>query len=171
MGLQRVYADGAVFFLRGAAFPLILCRRQELSHSTVQLQRGALLLLEPQAAQRQAQESRRQALIAFYRQLARQTLPARLAQLSTQTGIAYRQLRIRNQKTRWGSCSSLGNINLNLRLMMMPARVMDYVILHELCHLRELNHSPAFWQLLKDFCPDYQRWRAWLQREGYKLVF
>ena len=85
-------------------------------------------------------------------------------------GFRYQNVRVKNQKTRWGSCSSKGNINLNLRLMMAPEPAIDYVIVHELCHLRVLNHSPAFWTLVESCFPDYRRWRAWFKEHGASLI-
>lgn len=73
-------------------------------------------------------------------------LPQRLAELARQHGVSYRRLTIRNVRTRWGSCSSAGGINLSLWLMIAPARLVDYVIIHELAHRREMNHGPGFWQ-------------------------
>ncbi len=106
----------------------------------------------------------------FYRAQAKRYLPARTRDLAQLHGFRYKMVRVKNQKTRWGSCSAKQNINLNMRLMMAPDSVIDYVIIHELCHLRELNHSPAFWALVASFCPDYRRWKAWLQRHGASLA-
>lgn len=79
---------------------------------------------------------------------ARAYLPGRLNQLAALHGFSYNRLTLRNSRTRWGSCSSKRNINLSIYLMTLPAHLIDYVILHELCHLTHLNHSPAFWDLL-----------------------
>ena len=69
---------------------------------------------------------------------------------------------IRDQKTRWGSCSSKGNLNFNWKLIMAPPQVLDYVVIHELCHLWEFNHSPRFWALVENQMPDYEVWKKWL---------
>lgn len=69
---------------------------------------------------------------------------------------------IREQKTRWGSCSSKGNLNFNWKLIMAPPEVLDYVVIHELCHLYEFNHSPRFWALVRAQMPDYEAWKKWL---------
>ncbi len=89
-------------------------------------------------------------------ELARTYFSPRLESFSANSGLAYRQLRIKNHKTLWGSCSELGNINLNLKLLFLPMDLVDYVLLHELCHLKHLNHSKAFWALLALYCPAYQ---------------
>lgn len=72
-------------------------------------------------------------------------------------------IRIKDVKSRWGSCSSKRNLNFNWRLVMAPLEVLDYVVVHELCHLKEMNHSKAFWNLVEDILPDYQEQRAWLK--------
>ena len=96
-------------------------------------------------------------------------LPARVRALASAHGLVIARVSIRNQRSRWGSCSRDGNIALNWRLVQMPAAVSDYVLLHELMHLREPNHSPRFWALVEAVCPDYAPARAWLRAEGLAL--
>ncbi|SCM79900.1 putative metal-dependent hydrolase [uncultured Sporomusa sp.] len=84
-------------------------------------------------------------------------------------GVRPVRITIRDQKTRWGSCSSLGNINYNWRVIMAPPRVADYLIIHELCHLLEPNHSVKFWNEVRKFAPDYQECRKWLTDNGKVL--
>ena len=87
---------------------------------------------------------------------AKAELPPRLAALAAQHGFQYKRVFIKNNRTNWGSCSSLGNINLNLRLVTLPQELQDYVMLHELCHLKYLNHSPQFHALLESVCPGHR---------------
>ena len=87
---------------------------------------------------------------------AKQELPPRLAELAAQHGFKYNKVFIKNNVSNWGSCSSLGNINLNLRLVELPSELKDYVMLHELCHLKYLNHSPEFHALLESVCPGHR---------------
>jgi len=94
---------------------------------------------------------------------ARVTLPVRLQQLAAEHGLRVGKVSIRNQRHRWGSCSRDGHICLNWRLEVMPAWVRDYVLVHELMHLRRLDHSHKFWKLVAAACPEYQRARAWLR--------
>ncbi len=93
------------------------------------------------------------ALIALLKDEALTILAKRTAQLAQQYQYRYKQVKIRAQKTRWGSCSNLGNINLNYKLIFLPPELCDYVLLHELCHTKHLNHSAAFWQQLEKTCP------------------
>lgn len=90
----------------------------------------------------------RKALVEELRKQARSLLPPRLQALAQAHGFAYRRVTIKNARSRWGSCSSLGNINLSLYLLLLPTHLIDYVMLHELCHTREMNHGPRFWALL-----------------------
>jgi predicted metal-dependent hydrolase len=95
-------------------------------------------------------------LRGWIRRRARQALPPLLERVSRQTGLAYNRVSIRSQKTRWGSCSSRGNISLNDQLLFLPAAAVEYLMVHELCHTRHLNHSKAFWTLVQIHCPGYQ---------------
>ncbi len=97
------------------------------------------------------------------RDRAKHDLPARLLALAREEGLAVRKITVRNQKRRWGSCSRNGHICLNWRLVLMPDAVRDYVLIHELMHLRRMDHSPAFWKLVARACPDYQAHRAFLR--------
>lgn len=90
----------------------------------------------------------RRVLESVLRRQARELLPPRLAAFAASYGLAYNGVRIKNARTRWGSCSSLGNINLSFWLLFAPSRLVDYVLKHELAHLREMNHGPRFWQVL-----------------------
>jgi predicted metal-dependent hydrolase len=94
---------------------------------------------------------------------ARIELPARLLELAAQHGLAVSRISIRNQRWRWGSCSPNGHICLNWRLVAMPHDVRDYVIIHELMHLKRMDHSKKFWKLVASACPDYQTLRRYLR--------
>ena len=79
------------------------------------------------------------------------------------------RIAIRDQKSRWGSCSSKGNLNFNWKLIMAPPQALDYVVIHELCHLWEFNHSPRFWDRVRSFMPDYEIWKKWLKVHSSNL--
>ena len=95
---------------------------------------------------------------------AKKELPARLLELAARHGLAVTRISIRNQRWRWGSCSRGGHICLNWRLVTMPDEVRDYVLIHELMHLKRMDHSPKFWKLVAEACPGYQDARLWLRR-------
>jgi predicted metal-dependent hydrolase len=96
-------------------------------------------------------------------------LPERLNALAAQHGLVVSRVSVRNQRWRWGSCSPRGHICLNWRLMLMPASVRDYVLVHELMHLKRLDHSARFWKLVAAACPGYQQARAWLRAHAELL--
>lgn len=89
----------------------------------------------------------------------------RLAELNKRYGFAYRKVFIRANTSRWGSCSGLGNLNFDYRILFLPAHIQDYLLVHELCHLREMNHSPRFWNLVAQTVPNYPELRRELQRQ------
>ncbi len=104
------------------------------------------------------------------RRRAMRELPPRLLELAAQHGLHVSRISIRNQRWRWGSCSPNGHICLNWRLVQMPAQVRDYVLIHELMHLKRLDHSPRFWKLVAAACPDYQDARRWLRARRHEGV-
>jgi predicted metal-dependent hydrolase len=97
---------------------------------------------------------------------AKKELPARLLALAAQHGLGVSRVSIRNQRWRWGSCSRKGHICLNWRLVTMPESVRDYVLIHELMHLKRMDHSPKFWKLVAAACPGYKEARAWLRSQS-----
>ncbi len=107
--------------------------------------------------------------VAILRQRAAGELPARLAQLAAQHDIEVARVSVRNQRWRWGSCSRGGHVCLNWRLVIVPPDVRDYVIVHELMHLKRLDHSPTFWKLVERIIPDYRGLRRRLREFEYLL--
>jgi len=113
----------------------------------------------------------RQALLleAWYRMQAARVIGKKAEELSARLGVTYGRITIRGQKTRWGSCSQKGNLNFNWKLIMSPEPVVDYVIIHELAHLKELNHTKRFWQLVAQHCPGWREHRKWLKDNAPRL--
>lgn len=115
-------------------------------------------------------EIQRTSLEARYKEAARSYIPKRVAYYHDMTGGTYNRISIRDQKTRWGSCSSKGTLSFNWRLMLAPPTILDYVVVHELCHLNHMNHSKAFWQSVEAVYPDYRNARKWLKEHGSELT-
>lgn len=111
----------------------------------------------------------RATLEGHLRRLARIELPARTWELSAVTGVEVREVVVRNQRTRWGSCSSNGTVSLNWRLVQAPPFVADYIVFHELMHLREMNHSARFWAHVAAVCPRWEEAERWLKHHGGAL--
>ena len=167
---RRDYREGEEFLFRGAGYKLLMQKSQSRTRIDVRLSGDCLALSLPDPTQIMGSDVIRQAIERFYRSQAQRYLPERVCELAETHGFKYGKVRIKNQKTRWGSCSAKGNINLNLRLMMAPDKAIDYVIMHELCHLRELNHSARFWALVESCCPEYRHWKAWFKQHGSGLI-
>lgn len=108
----------------------------------------------------------RPTLEAHFKRLAKVELTGRTWELSALTGMEIKEVTVRNQRTRWGSCSASGVISLNWRLIQAPYFVRDYIIYHELMHLREMNHSPRFWAQVAEVCPEWEAGELWLKRNG-----
>jgi predicted metal-dependent hydrolase len=108
----------------------------------------------------------RPALEAQFARRAKIELPARTWELAARTGVDVRRVSVRNQRARWGSCSARGTISLNWRLVQTPDFVRDYIIYHELMHLREMNHSARFWARVAEVCPGWREAERWLKRNG-----
>ena len=101
---------------------------------------------------------------------AKRIIPQRVRHYATLMGVEYGRVTIRMQKSRWGSCSAKGNLNFNCLLMRTPVEIIDYVVVHELCHLKELNHSPRFWAEVEKVLPDYKERRKWLRVHGNDIT-
>lgn len=100
----------------------------------------------------------------------RQRLPEKLNRHGASMGVTFGRVTIRCQQTRWGSCSSRGNLNFNCLLMLAPEEVLDYVVVHELAHRKQMNHSALFWQEVERECPDYKKSLRWLKDRGGALL-
>lgn len=101
---------------------------------------------------------------------AKDTLPERVAFWAARAGVTWGRITIRRQHSRWGSCSSKGDLNFNCLLALVPEPVLDYVIVHELCHRKHMDHSPAFWAEVGRLLPEYTAARIWLKEESIRLI-
>lgn len=116
-----------------------------------------------------AESKRLNVLEKRYRNTARERFNARTAYFRAITGGDYTSITIRDQKSRWGSCSSRGTLSFNYRLIFAPPHILDYVVVHELCHLTHMNHSRDFWAKVESVMPDYRECRKWLRDHGHEL--
>lgn len=115
---------------------------------------------------------RRVAILQYlkYKEVAREIVHRKLEEFNRIYNFKYNKISIKNQKTRWGSCSRSGNINFNYKIALLSDRLADYIIVHELCHLGEFNHSKNFWNLVEKTIPDYAQRREELKKKGYELA-
>jgi predicted metal-dependent hydrolase len=126
--------------------------------------RGDSLYVPADPADQQA------AIERWYRRVARDEFETRASRACASAKLSYAKLTVRGQKTRWGSCTREGALSFNWRLLLAPEAVLDYVVWHEVCHLAVMDHSPKFWGLVAEHCPDYKQHAAWLRRSGATLV-
>lgn len=101
---------------------------------------------------------------------AKEYIPERVAHFAPAVGVKYGKITIRKQRSRWGSCSSAGNLSFNALLMLAPPEVLDGVVVHELCHIKQMNHSAAFYREVTRVLPDYRERNKWLKENGHKLI-
>lgn len=155
--------EGACIPVEGKNYP-ILCLPG--SQTVVKLDRGQLVVFGAGRDFLQVRAAIREYLIT----LAKVRLEERVRLYAGKIGVRPNRITLREQKTKWGSCSSLHNLNFNWKLIMAPPDALDYVVVHELCHMIEMNHSPAFWAQVKKYKPDYEIWRDYL-KNGFKSPF
>lgn len=140
--------------------------REDRKRARVTCAMERLLLFLPYDAD---YEYRRNALEKWYRKEAAGIIREKAEEYAVLLKVAFEDIRIKDQKSRWGSCSGKGNLNFNWRLVMAPEPVLDYVVIHELCHLRHMDHSEHFWSLVASLCPAYKQYRKWLKEHGESL--
>ena len=168
--------------------PWIARRRRVLARAAAELARpagtvpylGETLTLEPQPGRERVhrrgdvllvpEDDPRPALERFYRRAARAEIAPRLDAATARAAKRHTGPTIRGQRTRWASCSSEGAMSFNWRLLLAPAEILEYVIVHEVCHLEVMDHSPRFWALLESRAPDWRVHAAWLHRYGSTLT-
>ncbi len=155
----RQYADGEKFPFLGSAFDLKLVPSQRPS---LQFDNGFTL-------GRNTQSDGRQYFVKWYKQRAYEVISERVREYSQKYDFAPKRVRISSAKTRWGSCSPDGTLNFTWRLVMAPLEVIDYVVVHELAHLRVRNHSDRFWKVVASIDPEYKQKRKWLRENGEGL--
>jgi len=156
----RQWTIGASIFFRGERVTLELA--DDADSKRVQFGPEALHVATPLGDLRPAIEK-------HLRRLATIELPPRVKAYATKHQLSVQRVTVRNQRSRWGSCSRRGTISLNWRLIQTPSHVQDYIILHELMHLRQMNHSARFWQEVKMVCPDYETAERWLKQNTLLL--
>lgn len=146
----------------GQPYKAVVSRDQHKGDSVVLDGESLLISLAPQSRLEQVVED-------WYRKQAEKLIRQRADSLSGTLEVTYHKITIRRARTRWGSCSDKGNLSFNWKLVMVPETVVDYVIIHELAHLKEPNHSRSFWRLVEEHCPRWREYRAWLKEHQAEL--
>lgn len=159
---EREYKEGAMFPYLGDEREVVVERRPSsgVTENTLRLARHHV-----------EDTSIKRALETLYRRKARETFEERANFFAEQMDIEYARFEIRNQRTKWGSCSMTGILGLNWRLMMAPQEIVDYIVVHELAHLRESNHTDTFRSLVAEYDPEYEAHTRWLEQNSTQLIF
>lgn len=153
---EREYTTGEIFPYLGKTYPLEITREQEEK-------------LRFNGRFKMAESARAKGRVVFeswYKTRAKELFPVRVRMLADKHNLQFLKVRISSARTRWGSCSSKGTISLSWRLILLPMEIVDYVVIHELCHTVEHNHSNRFWRQVEKILPEYRLHRAWLRKNG-----
>jgi hypothetical protein len=155
------FLAGETFLYLGHAYPLLIvpARQPALVYDGVSFR-----LAQPSLPKAE------EAFVRWYKQQARRLLAERVPAIAGKHGLRYQNIRISSARTRWGSCSSRGTLSFTYRLIMAPAEVVDYVVMHELVHTQIKNHSKIFWNKVGELMPDYRNRLAWLKKNGKFLI-
>ena len=152
----KCFQDGENFYYLGRGYPLESSKRLK----------PPLILNSTFSLAESARKDAAQVFKEWYRERCREVVTARAIFHAQRLSLRYQNIRITSARTRWGSCSSKGNLNFSWRLVMAPCEVIDYVVVHELCHLKEPNHSKKYWSRVAAAMPDYRSHRNWLKDNG-----
>lgn len=169
--VEREFINGENLPFLGELYEIEVMESGETKSVTVSLEDGIFLIKVPQdlKGDNRKEEIKRK-LVEWYKKEARIKYKEGVELYRKKLGVSYNKIFIRDQKTRWGSCSSKGNLNFNWRLIMAPLSIMDYIVVHELAHLIYPNHSKDFWKLVESFIPDFKKKKEWLRVNGYRLL-
>lgn len=140
--------------------------REDRKHGKAKCVMDKLILFVPYEADYYC---KRELLEKWFRKEASLILREKAKEFAKLLSVEFKEIRIKDQRSRWGSCSSKGNLNFNWRIVMAPEPVCDYVVIHELCHLKHMDHSENFWHLVQSICPEYKQYRRWLKENGASL--
>ncbi|MEQ1636290.1 MAG: SprT family zinc-dependent metalloprotease [Methylococcales bacterium] len=165
----NAYSQGALIPYQGGQYPLIL-HVTSLKRIKVKFDGAFSVFMPALLAQAEQHNAIKLALSEWMKNTAKDRIAQYIQRHAQRFQLNPTSVRIKTQKTRWGSCSSTNAININWLLMLAPPVIMEYVVVHELCHIKEKNHSAAFWQLVAEHMPDYQQHRNWLKQHGASLM-
>lgn len=159
------FAQGEPFLYLGQTYPLYIRYDPDLKNVCVDLTEEDFVIETPVIHS----EVLEKAVLKWYRENALKLMVKRARYYGQIFGVLPSKVMVREQKSRWGSCNSQGELRLNWKLIMAPPQIIDYVVIHELCHLKEMNHSKKFWSLVEGMCPRYRQCRQWLKDYGAAL--
>ena len=168
----REYLSGEKLSYLGRRYRLKVIPVAGIKKVRVKLYQGKFNIDYPAELEEKEEERKekiRKQLISWYREHASKKIKERVEKYKGKVGVEPNKVKVKKQKKRWGSCSSKGNLNINWRIIMAPMSIVDYIVVHELVHLKHSNHSKDFWQLVETILPDYQERKEWLRVNGRRL--
>lgn len=166
---EREFVSGERLLFMGKDYPLKVIEDEGRSTSINLTDSQFHVYINKDIPLEKRREAIRSELEQWYISKAKKIIQERLELFNDRIGVKINTVRFKNQKTRWGSCSNKGNLNFNWKLVMAPTYIVDYVVVHELCHLIQMNHSKEFWQQVRSLIPDYKERRKWLKENGIKF--
>lgn len=161
------YAEGDTLLYFSEQYPIVLQENKSQKKAEISLEKDHVVLSGPISTL--TFDARQKLFRQWFQQQANDYLLPRSEELSTRFGLQATSFTVKTYKARWGSCSIDGHIRYNWKIIQAPKDVIDYLIVHELCHLREHNHSASFWKLVALFCPEYKQHRHWLKTYGHLI--
>ena len=161
------YEDGSNLLFEGNLYPLYIIEDKNYKKPKIEFLDKKFYIYGNNCSY----DEKREAMGKWYREQARDKFIERVSYYSKVIGVDYGMIRIKEQKGCFGSCSSKGNLNFNLRCILAPPEILDYVVVHELCHLKYFNHSDQFWNLVRTVLPDFKERRKWLKEMGRLLNY
>ncbi len=153
---------------RGTVYPLQV--EPDADQSKVCFSGGVVTVAVSRRVRKSTQEACRQLLEAWLRQQAAGVFNEKVAEWSACMALFPASIKVKSFRRKWGCCDSRAEVRFNWLLIMAPDEVIDYVVIHELAHLKHMNHSAEFWSLVSRYCPDYKRWQNWLKQQGAMLT-
>ena len=163
----HTFLPGDVFYYRGNPCSLVVRESAQAIRARIEKCKDQLVIAGPVLNV----EQRKYIIEEWFKRVAKLRFQERCSYYAEKLNVHYQTIRVKNQKSRWGSCSSKKNLNFNWKLIMAPDKVLDYVVIHELSHLREMNHSAAFYALVASIMPDYQEQEGWLKEHQDTILY
>jgi len=170
IGAERKFVSGEKLLFMGKDYPLKVIEDEGRFTSVILTNGQFFVNINRDIPLEKRREAIRRKLEQWYIIQAKEIIHQRLELFNDKIGVEINRVRFKDQKTRWGSCSQKGNLNFNWKLVMAPTYILDYVVVHELCHFIQMNHSKEFWRQVGRQIPDYQERRKWLKENGIKLM-
>lgn len=168
--LEKEFLSGEKLQYLGRRYRLKLVEKSE--GSSVNLKKGKFIITYPEGLEgKKRRRLVRNNLLEWYYEHAEDKLKERVDKYKDQVGVEPNSVKVKHQQKRWGSCTKNKDLLYNWRIIMAPMSIVDYVVVHELCHLKEKNHTDRFWRMLKSIIPDYEDRKEWLRVNGPRLVF